>query len=574
MTGSVQVRQAAASLEQLINDSAPCWQPDGLRDHIESLLRESSSSSISIDIILFAPLNALSVSALADALGFGITPISLARQLKDLPAFFDINSSAATLHLSVFHITAPPPRSSATLPPPVLLCDLTDVSNLHQHDLSTLDWFCKEVPIVFALLRESGLPSSIAPVFRNATRFEVLQPPITLEMCLSSAFLGAALELLTALSLAQGLNGLIRHAGSSLEHEIDNARIRISLLQSSLQRLQAGNRTSLAEVIGSIKGIIQPQLTSFERDCDDKIQALLMPPVGAIWSDIENWITSSIPRLDEEKGAESTTFRVSDASISSLTDILRSSLREYLDSALNTFQQLSASVDGAVTERLDGYQLPSSPESLGSVPPRRIDRLLNTTVTFQRPYESETPTQGYWEFTLGTRKFLLLFLMFSGFFGLRSVLMKKPELMIPISAVLIAAGALTTIQKLRRRRAELRRRELRRAHEALKQEIRRMCSDFQMKWLSLIKQHLADELLRVAAAYERRFRDQLQDLTQHSEEEKKVLQRDLQQWQNIEKSLLGVSKTKDTLANVARQAERELRQQISTITNALRTASS
>jgi hypothetical protein len=185
--------------------------------------------------------------------------------------------------------------------------------------------------------------------------------------------------------------------------------------------------------------------------------------------------------------------------------------------------------------------------------------VLEGSVVWQRGYESDSMRHGFFEQLMMARRYLMILFMFLSAFGL-SFLRSYTEIMIPLSILLLGVGALVVVQSAKRERHEQNAKELEKAKEAIRNEVRRILSDVQRGWSSAVSQYLSDQQQSLLAQIEPLLREHQTRRTSENSEEKMKMQRQSQGLENIERKLTAVAKGRDMLASSLSQLQGEIRQ--------------
>jgi hypothetical protein len=189
--------------------------------------------------------------------------------------------------------------------------------------------------------------------------------------------------------------------------------------------------------------------------------------------------------------------------------------------------------------------------------------MLQASLGLQRNYQGELVRQGFFEYAMMARRYLMILFMFISAFGL-SFLRGYREFMIPVSVLLLSIGSIVVIRSVQRERSETMEKEINKAKESLRAETKRMCSDVQRAWGAMISQHLSDQSQAILGQIEFAIRTHQTQRANESVEEKQRLQRQLQGLENSERKLLMTAKSKDVVVSALSQVSGELRQLVLT----------
>lgn len=176
-----------------------------------------------------------------------------------------------------------------------------------------------------------------------------------------------------------------------------------------------------------------------------------------------------------------------------LLRILRERISAHCIGDLVALKDLYRIVSAEVDRVLDAAGGPPVvPIQFGYLPDEKLERLLERSVSLERRYQGELPRSGFFEYVMMARRFQVILFMFISAFGL-SFLRQYQSFMVPASILLLSFGGLYVWHWVKKERVESTRRELEKAREALRGEVKRMLSELQRGWAQALQQHLSDQ---------------------------------------------------------------------------------
>jgi hypothetical protein len=357
---------------------------------------------------------------------------------------------------------------------------------------------------------------------------------------------------------ARALENLGVTFGMSLEQDLRGVKARRALAQQRVAMLPSRPGVSGTDAVAAVRSRIQRHFTEFARGVEDRAQMTFHPNTGEIWPDLDERLMA-IDTLEREKRAKTTGLRMGDdvesAWIADITERVSTHCFADLTAMRDMFRMLSADLERSFSA--EGIVL--APPQFQTVSDDRLRRLLQQQCVLSRHFQSEVPRSGFFEYLMMARRYQMVLFMFISAFGL-SFLRSYREFMIPAAVLLLSFGGLNVVNRVKKERIESTTKELEKAREHVRGETRRILTDVQRGWSSLVSQHLNDQAALVGVQLETAIRDAAGRTAEEQAQERQRVQRQIQSFEAAERKLAVPAKGRDTLMSAVAQLRGELRQ--------------
>jgi hypothetical protein len=154
---------------------------------------------------------------------------------------------------------------------------------------------------------------------------------------------------------------------------------------------------------------------------------------------------------------------------------------------------------------------------------------------------------------------LITVLMYAGYMGFGGDWRGRPIIQ-GAFAMLLIYGLIQTVVTVRSERGETNERELTKAKETIRVELRRILPEIQRAWLNTLTQNLNGQIRNLLTAWETGTRTQLVRNASSLAEQRQQLQLQAQALENSERRLLPAIKARETICSALAQVLTQLRQ--------------
>lgn len=574
MAGPLTAASALPTVRQLVNDLSRAMREIGPLPALREL---------STDLTNLATYCQGSVVDVDLAFSGSISPEDTARVCawisKDLEAetvtgALSRNTAVKTLAddgkrvVSVFPVSRAPAQKAAKPRPAVLIW----VNTASATEMApAMDDLLDDRPLVIAV-RQTADPIADGKVANRAEHHPWLCESLSLQD-LTADGLSRRLEsngpdLSTLLRTYAGLYGVETAAEALklvIEQEQRTIRVKRSTAQQKTARLQMPG-TNVSEVMAEIRVRIQRTLADFEKSVQEGVAELFLPQVGTLSQKVEGTL-AEIVDLERTVGEKSIQLRVKPEDESGLLKLVGDGIRDRAYGDLRSFRDVLELISNDVDRTLLAAQAPPVTLRHSQVPDSRINRVLDSAIRIERPYRGELPRQGWQEFYQEARKSSAL--MTSAVTTPMTLISttlpdeyKKKAVALTggLSIVFAVVGFFNVWRSLPRERAETLAREVEKARDGLRVEVRRMFSEAERGWTSAISDALRDEQQTVLLQFEAAMREGQTRRSGEMTEERGRLQRGLEGLQHADGQLAVSGRTRDAVLNGAAQLRGGLRQ--------------
>ena len=346
-----------------------------------------------------------------------------------------------------------------------------------------------------------------------------------------------------------------------VEQEQRTIRVKRATAQQKTAKLQMGGG-NLAEVVADIRVRIQRTLADFEKSVQEGVAELFLPQIGSLSQQVEARL-AAIDSLERTIGEKSIQLRLHPKDEADLLRLIGDGIRNRAYADLRSFRDVLELISNDVDRTLESAGAPPVTLRHAQVPDSRVNRVLESSVRFDRAYRGDLPKEGWQEWMQQARKEV----------GVLSILLVGAMNLFPqirtsvagrgLSGLLLAIGAWRVYRALPRERAESMAREIEKARDVLRSEAKRIFSEAERGWTSAISDALRDEQATVLLQFEAAIREGQARRSAEMTEERGRVQRAMEGLQHAEGQLSVSSRTRDSVLNAAAQLRGALRQLIS-----------
>lgn len=373
---------------------------------------------------------------------------------------------------------------------------------------------------------------------------------------------GAA-DVLRACSAAGALDALTAAFSLLLEQEDRGIKVKRALAQQRAGKIQQrGGTATGSDLVADVRSRVQRQFSEFERGLNERATGVFTPGSGALWRAAEERI-AALAELERTPLTKVDRLRVPAPFREDLVAFLRERIATHAQQDLQQMAEMYRVVAKDVERSLQAAGAPPLDLTFDAMRDGALARLLDNALAFQKEYAGELPRSGFYEYAMAARRYQMMFFLLFSSFGL-SFLRNLREFMIPFSIVLLSFGAYRIAVNVSKERVESTARELEKARESLRSDVRRILTDAQRAWTGAVGQHLQVQIPLALANVESVLREHASRRAAEGAEEKQRVQRQLQGIENVERKLQAVTRGRDAVAKAVAQVRGELKQLLAT----------
>jgi len=378
-------------------------------------------------------------------------------------------------------------------------------------------------------------------------------------------------ELLRAIALCKAMESLVTAqrpelpsglVGEILDRELQGIRMRRNLLRQKLAEVQ---QASIAggglEFVTEVRGIVQRHLESFEKNLAERWNTALAPHGGPVWEKIESDLTS-LTALKWTRKVKSEAAEIPQKFRQDLVRAVSNTLLSQCMHDTEALRDLWKVIEVDLEQASTRHGIPPVSAHVEYIDGSTCQQLLSRSLQFQRVYEGERHRRGGTELMMNVRQYamvLITVLMYAGYMGFGGDWRGRPIIQ-GAFAMLLIYGLIQTVVTVRSERGETNERELTKAKETIRVELRRILPEIQRAWLNTLTQNLNGQIRNLLTAWETGTRTQLVRNASSLAEQRQQLQLQAQALENSERRLLPAIKARETICSALAQVLTQLRQ--------------
>ena len=295
--------------------------------------------------------------------------------------------------------------------------------------------------------------------------------------------------------------------------------------QQQLYHLKSINNSNsaISEFLVILKGNLQNQFNLFEKGINSKVDQILKSHAGPFMQMVENNL-QNLDELAEEERAKTTLVKIPSAFeaefLTNLSNYLSKLGMEDLRAIKDTLDLISREIELFFKDKNMNYH----EVSVRYATTERLDEIIRQILFIEKQFQAEKPKKGMYEFFMAIRKYQMLFMMLFSTFGL-SFLKNMRAFMVPSTILLVGYGLFSVIKSVKKERLEDNERQLDRSKDTLRQESKRIASEFGRSWTRFISDFLKEQNENIAKQLEYQSKTLYQKSQSEEEEQRNKLQR-------------------------------------------------
>ncbi len=349
------------------------------------------------------------------------------------------------------------------------------------------------------------------------------------------------------------------------ENEERTLRVKRAATQQRANKLQQPI-SGISEVIAEVQTRLQRTFGEFERGVRERLADLTAPAAGALCSTADA-IIASVSALEEEERHRSVAVRLRPDDQRMLLTAMRDCMRAHFSEDLRSLRDLNAMSARDVEQTLESAGIPALAIQQMHLAESRLTRLIDNVARLDRAFRGELPKPGMHEYIDQVKKYQAVVVGLLSAVGLSGVPMFR-RVTIPLSAVLLTAGLLSLPRVIRRERSANHEREVEKARDLLRDEVRRIALEAERAWNAAIAEVSREAQLSILGRVESAARESHVRRSAEISDERGRVQRQLQGLETAERQLAAARRSRDLVVAGAGELRGALRQ---LITSAMQT---
>jgi hypothetical protein len=532
---------------------------------LDSVARYLEESHPEVDIVVEPNLAAGSASVLLRWLAPSATGSEFDLSC-DIDEQFSVESRASDgtrpVRLNVSNVSAAQSRRPVEVRPPLGLCALRSEAAFRGESRANIADFFEDRPIVVLVApwHEPWTGDLKALAEEKAWLVERLEFG-ALPQTLPERLHAKPWPELIALSRSQvatlSVAAAVKVFGAILTEETRGLRVRQAMVQQRVALVQKSSVPNGNEILTQIRSRLQRQFGDFERTISDRLSHLLSPASSTIWGRVEDRL-AELDSLEWSDRATGTRVQIPVSFDATLTDDVLLPLRQQAEDDIAALHELMDTQVDAV-RKLIPHDAPRLTLQQREMSVAVFERLLSR-IRFDRVYRGDLPRPGLDEYLNVIRRnyIVLSLLSFLGVSSLFSKIHGPARIGLIAAFVPIAAFLLRrSVVKARKQSVE---REVDRARELLRTELRRTFTEIERAWPLIIADYIREHFSAWSSEVDMLLRDHVRHVTESVSEEKVRVQRQLHTIETNNRQLQSASKRREAMENASAKMRVELRQ--------------
>ena len=354
--------------------------------------------------------------------------------------------------------------------------------------------------------------------------------------------------LLQVRSAARAVDGLLRASNEALAQDERGLKVRRALVQQRISTVQTRPPQGAAEIMADLRARMTAMLSGFDSRLQDRIASLVGGGDGSILAEVEAR-ANALVGLREEKQVHSVVTQVPDEYRLAIQGIFDERLRPHLLADIESTQELLRAGQEEIAsslERAGAPPLVPQCQYLGEDQLRRIVEPL-TTVTIG--YRGEIHRRGIFEIFMLARRYQMVFYILATLFGTGIARdAGKRDMWVTLSIALLAIGSIAMFGTIRKERAYALSRELDRARDTTRAEVRRLLSELERTWSTFLVRHVREQFQAMQLQLEIPLRESQARRAAETSDEKQRVQRQIQTLETTERRLGAIARRREDLS--------------------------
>jgi hypothetical protein len=307
--------------------------------------------------------------------------------------------------------------------------------------------------------------------------------------------------------------------------EISIKRMTIAQQITLLQQQLTGRRTH-SDILSQVKHLVQNDFGEFEKEIKESADEKFRNKIGSLWLKSQELI-NKLQSLKAEKKTKKQILFVSNEFQEELVDFIYKELYNYCSGDI---KKMNAMLD-SLKEKTKGLLKEETPDVeqffFKQLYDTHFKKTLESIVHIERPYKSEVKRLGGYEIFMAIRRYQMIFFMMFSTFGLTAIFQKTRWIMLSASLILLSIGIFSVLKSSKKEKIETELKELEKAKESLLHEIRRMFSEIQREWSTIITNHLREQMQSYILHLEKLIKDTQSKKTTELNQTKQILTKQL-----------------------------------------------
>lgn len=308
-----------------------------------------------------------------------------------------------------------------------------------------------------------------------------------------------------------------------LDQEEKNIKAKRQVNQQQLTRLKISTNNTAIDWLSQLKSSLQNQFNLFEKGVNNRLDQAFRGQSASYLQMIEASI-QQLDTLEEEELAKTTIIKIPPKFENQFLTELNNYLLNFGIEDLRTLKDTLELTGRELESFFNARNIPYHPPTIRYATTERLEEVIKQLLALERPFKGEKPRKGMYEYFMAVRKYQMILMMLFSTFGL-SFVQRIRTFMIPVTVLLIGYGIFNVVKTVQRERVEEKDKQLDRSKDSLRQEAKRIASEFARSWSRFMAEFLKDQNDTLLAQLEFQVKSIQQKGQQEDEELRNKLQR-------------------------------------------------
>ncbi|HXB56373.1 MAG TPA: hypothetical protein VN461_16485 [Vicinamibacteria bacterium] len=564
------VRQMIGELDKAIKETGGLPGLEAVGQGLANLEDYSSRKALEVEVVVVAPVAGDQAGRVAGWIGAGFPAAPLqARTVEPTAVELPGGTGLVPLRARIRSLASGGAVPAGTPRPAVLILLVGSPTALHPENMAALESLVEDRPSVVVIgppddpavkqLDERAKASAWTALLGDVP---ATIPETSFQARLSVAPWDAAHDLFRAHSTVVALESLCGVFDIVLQQQARDLRTKKAATQAKIGKTGPGAAKTGpqvgADLIPDIKARIQRHSQEFERGAVERLQDLLGLAAGTLAHETEAMMLA-LDELDEREGTTKIECRIPPAFEQKLLKTIRDRVARHCAGDVVALNDLFRLLSQEIEREIAQAQGPPFVPHFAYLTEDRVRRMMDMSIAFQAQYRGEMPHHGFSEYFASVRKYSMILVMAASMFGMSSLMRQYREFTVPATILLVLIGTYSVISSTRQQRVENLEKELEAARTALRPDLKRIFTDVQKNWSSILLQHMNEQIASVLADVDTTVKDYQARRGAEASPEKERLTRQLTQLETAEKKLAIPLKSKEGIVAALAQVRGDLK---------------
>ena len=373
--------------------------------------------------------------------------------------------------------------------------------------------FCREIPLILisTAIKEAigslkkSLPSAYEIISVESTEINTLQvqPAITKHLNEKQ------LEIIYHKSLMLLLGDLLNVWRSKKQIVAAQVESQQQQLQLKIHQLKTATQQHIKQEFNELLNDLTKEASVFEKKVQKKWERYIDFSTAPLWADLRGRILA-IEELDELKKRGALSFKVYEHDKKAVINALGQTLNSNCSSDSRDINELMEYFNDELVSLFKKHNVPLVEIRSSPVHSDDYQEIISRSCVFRKSFEGEMKTKGFMQYFYAVRQYQMLIFMIlgGGSLGLAKMGNNK-DWLFPVGFFFIGLAMFQVVIKTRKDNQEHKEKELKKAQEWIKTEVKGMLQLFWREWKLIRSEILSNQFADLSIHYERELQKYL-----------------------------------------------------------------